>query len=87
MLHYVEFVVVVQCPVVVGGFGGSTAFGVDTNTLLVSFENWVFKLGVYPARSVDLSGRLGSKSVFGQDCFHGVHFNLQQSRLVKRIFG
>lgn len=87
MLHYVEFVVVVQCSVVVGGFGGSTAFGVDTNTLLVSLENWVFKLRVYPALNVDLSGRLDSKSVFGQDGFHRVHFNLQESRLVERIFG
>lgn len=87
MLYYVEFVVVVQCPVVVGSFGGSTAFGFDTNTLLVLLENWIFKLRVNPARHVDLSGRLGSKAVFWQNGFHWVHFDLQQSRFVKRICG
>lgn len=64
MLYYVEFVVVVQCPVVVRSFGGSTSFGVDTNTLLVLLENRVFKLRINPTRRADLSGRLGSKAVF-----------------------
>ncbi len=61
----------VQRPVVVRG---STAFGLDADTLLVLLENWVFKLGVDP--HLDLSERLGGENVLGQNLFHWVHFNL-----------
>jgi len=62
---------VVQRPVVVRG---STAFGLDADTLLILLENWVFKLGVDP--HLDLRKRLCGVNVLGQILFHWVHFNL-----------
>ncbi len=61
----------VQRPVVVRG---STAFGLDADTLLILLENWVFKLGVDP--HLDLSKRLCGENVLGQILFHWVNFNL-----------